>query len=278
MRLMSICLIAFNMGFPAPMTTCVTVAKSGTHLIEKCIKSIRETDSAKALDRKIPCQFWHYWRLVTNNHVPLRHALQRPGPGNRLIIHTRDPRDILLSYANYIDKEPIWYPWQPGGSHGFGNAKTTGAFRTALASSWDDADLETRLHLLIEGGWPVPIGWFKTEIKFLSFFYTEYHHKQNPYVLFTRFEDLVGPNGGGSYKKQWQAVKKIALFLGVELTNDEISRVADNLYGNTPTFNIGNKGQVGRWKEKFSPALKEAFKENYQPDLVALGYANDSNW
>lgn len=39
-----------------------------------------------------------------------------------------------------------------------------------------------------------------------------------------------------------------------------------------------SKGNIGQWRDSFSPAFKDLFKERHQGLLVKLGYENDDNW
>jgi sulfotransferase 6B1 len=96
-----------------------------------------------------------------------------------------------------------------------------------------------------------------------------------PNVLAIRFEDIIGPQGGGSDEKQFETINKIAKYLKLKLPTKEILHVCNNLFGGTTTF---VKGQIGRWKVEFSDEIKQLFKEKYGQLIIDLDYEKDLNW
>jgi len=98
---------------------------------------------------------------------------------------------------------------------------------------------------------------------------------EDPAVATFRFEDLCGPNGGGSQSLQDEQILRVAKLINVSLTPEELRQVADCLWGGTATFREGHKGS---WKEHFKPQHIEAFKKKLGTYLVKLGYEKDNNW
>jgi hypothetical protein len=98
---------------------------------------------------------------------------------------------------------------------------------------------------------------------------------KHPSVLVVRFEDLVGPQGGGDLKKQKSTLRALAKHIKYDLSDKQIDQIANSLFGGTGTF---RKGQIGSWKESFTPYHKELFKEKMGKELIELGYENDYNW
>ena len=94
-------------------------------------------------------------------------------------------------------------------------------------------------------------------------------------ICVIRFEDIIGAFGGGSHKKQLQELDKIAKFLGLSCTENEILNVAEHLFGRFSTF---REGQIGSWKNYFKPVHKNAFKVIAGQLLIDLGYEKDLNW
>lgn len=90
-----------------------------------------------------------------------------------------------------------------------------------------------------------------------------------PFVYITRFEDLVGPRGGGSEKRQIREVLNIAEHIGKPLTYEEAQSVARELFGNTPTF---KKGQFQDWKKHFTNQDLMAFNVLNEGLLEVLDY------
>jgi hypothetical protein len=97
---------------------------------------------------------------------------------------------------------------------------------------------------------------------------------KSPCCYTTRFEDLVGPQGGGSVEAQRREIKNIARHLGFTLTEEQCTYVAKHIFGNTATFRTGQCG----WEELFKPIHRQAFKEAAGDILIKFGYAKDNNW
>lgn len=92
----------------------------------------------------------------------------------------------------------------------------------------------------------------------------------------TRFERLVGPQGGGSEEAQHGEIANIARHVGVSLTPDQVREVAAKLFGQgSKTF---RRGQIGSWREHFNDEHKEAFKRVAGQYLIELGYERDLDW
>jgi hypothetical protein len=97
-----------------------------------------------------------------------------------------------------------------------------------------------------------------------------------PYGFTIRFEDLIGSKGGGDDAKQIATVKAIAKHISVELSEERAQEIATNLFGITK--NTFRKGQIGAWKEEFTPEHKKLFKQYGGELLIKLGYEKDLNW
>jgi hypothetical protein len=94
--------------------------------------------------------------------------------------------------------------------------------------------------------------------------------------VLVKFEDLVGPRGGGSAEAQRRTVERVARHLGVSV--DEVtlpSSIEEDLFGLGPTF---RKGQIGGWRSEFSEEHTQAAREVAGPLLVELGYEADPDW
>ncbi len=96
-----------------------------------------------------------------------------------------------------------------------------------------------------------------------------------PDVLFTTYEALVGSKGGGNDDIQKKEIRTIADFLGVTLTEEELTTVACKLYGGTATF---RNGSIGSWRNHFTSEHVRAFKEYTADLLIELGYEKDNDW
>jgi hypothetical protein len=96
-----------------------------------------------------------------------------------------------------------------------------------------------------------------------------------PSVCAVKFEDLVGPAGGGSIECQHATIQRVARHLGTHLSSPIITLIANELFGNTATF---RQGKIGSWKQYFTQEHKELFKKYAGQLLIDLGYEYDFNW
>jgi hypothetical protein len=90
-----------------------------------------------------------------------------------------------------------------------------------------------------------------------------------------RFEDIVGPQGGGSRDNQIITLRRVARHLGVSVDDDAIAHIADNLFGGTLTF---RKGEIGSWRQTLSAEHKRLFKQIAGDVLVKMGYERSLDW
>jgi len=95
------------------------------------------------------------------------------------------------------------------------------------------------------------------------------------FVHLTRFEDLVGPLGGGSRKRQLDAIQKIALHLHNPCSTRQATRIAERVFGGTGTF---RKGQIGGWRERFDESHLLAAKPLLGDALIRLNYEVNLDW
>ena len=93
-------------------------------------------------------------------------------------------------------------------------------------------------------------------------------------AVMVRFEDLVGPGGGGSEEAQHLAVERVAVHLGVTVGEGTMRAVEEGLFGVGRTF---RKGQIGGWREEFTTEHERAVEEAAGSLLVELGYEAGSD-
>lgn len=89
--------------------------------------------------------------------------------------------------------------------------------------------------------------------------------------IFVKFEDLIGPKGGGSLKNQKVTIMKILKHLDYKHhNNDEIvDWIGHHCFGITNSF---WKGQIGNWKNVFDKEVIDIFENNISDLLNQLGY------
>lgn len=90
----------------------------------------------------------------------------------------------------------------------------------------------------------------------------------DPAAVLVRFEDLVGPQGGGSRQRQLDTLRTLADHLGVPCTPGQARHIAEHLFGGTDTF---RKGQIGGWRQELTPEQLQ-IAARLDPLLVELGY------
>ncbi|XP_070538202.1 sulfotransferase 1 family member D1-like [Ptychodera flava] len=106
-----------------------------------------------------------------------------------------------------------------------------------------------------------------------------YEYKDEPWFLFMRYEDLK--------KTPKESIKKIAKFLGKDLTDDQLNKAVrvtsfdymkkanETVKGRDfylrPTGVWQRKGVVGDWRNRFTVAQNEAFEKYYYGRMKELG-------
>ena len=97
-----------------------------------------------------------------------------------------------------------------------------------------------------------------------------------PGVYACRFEDLIGPAGGGSQERQRAAIIGISAHVARPVGPDEADRLAAKTWSaSSSTF---RKGAIGDWRNHFTDEHKAAFKDIAGDLLVELGYESDLDW
>lgn len=167
----------------------------------------------------------------------------------RKILVIRDPRSIVVShfkYVTYIDT----------------NHKTHKYF---LKLEND----EQRINAVI-GGVEGVVNPISETLKH----YDQWRLDKN--VLTVKFEDLIGPNGGGTVEKQIEAIARMSEHIGLELNQNQIQEISTKVFNpNSPTFRSGN---IRGWEDHISPTNKSLLKESIGKWLISTGYEKDFNW
>jgi len=222
-----------------------TVPKSGTHLLFKALTLITGTQ-------------WQFHMSKWEGHPVVACHLNRRDRADmfasdkwRSIVLYRDPRDAIISQLHYIiDRNYHWL-------HTF-DLKGLQRFK-ALPQ-------EQQISFLINLSNGRDINWFSREaLKW----------RDAPRILSICFEDLIGSKGGGDDAQQRVALEQIGSWLGYNMSEKQLTHVADNLFGDSKTF---RSGQIGNWQNYFTEAHKVLFKQKMGDLLIDLGYEKDYNW
>lgn len=227
--------------------------KCGTHLIIKALTGITEKKETTWLG-DMPADVVNLTEQVTAeggfavaHNWDLPTLLQLVQRGYKIVFILRDPRDHAISILDWSYK-PNW-----GGPEHILKI----------------ANRDERLIELIAGtkGWSC-YEFIKNRLKLLTCL-----PKTSIYIA--RFENLVGPKGGGSKEKQLNELRSLSKFLESEISEKNIEKVAARLWGNSPTFSIG---KIGRWREEMTPFHIHIYKSIYQDELIYLKYETGREW
>lgn len=240
-----------------PKIFCVTVPKSGTHLLQQALlmytpiyryfSRVLNNANCKSL-AELKSQVKH----VKNGQFVLSHINFTPEiynylmeSGFKIFFMIRDPRDIILSEAHFVVNRAD-HPW-----------------RKFLI----DETLYERIESLIVGKYFWDIGkrlngrkgWLTAEN-----------------VKTIKFEHLVGSLGGGNDFHQQKTIQDIFEHIDLRLSNQEVINLSQSIYSKkTLTF---RKGKINEWSEVFDDHLKEKFKQVAGQQLIDYGYEKDLNW
>ncbi|MBI4467141.1 MAG: sulfotransferase domain-containing protein [Acidobacteria bacterium] len=191
-------------------------------------------------------------------HIPYSEALARvlERHGLRMLLILRDPRDVCVSLVHHIKSRP------ENRLHDYFTRTLKSDEERLLATIVGVEAAKTRdgvrlgdIGERLDSATP----WMKL-----------------PFCSATRFERLVGPEGGGSAEAQQAEIRRIAGHLGLSLSVQQIESVAGKLFGQgSVTF---RRGEIGGWRESFTAEHKAAFKRVAGKQLAALGYEGDLSW
>lgn len=256
----------------APRVLVNSVPKAGTHLISSvldrmdCMKysgvvMTHESIDPPGVDRFRVLADFNYDRLAkvsgriaegtyANGHLyhDNRTVEVLNSLGFRTVFISRDPRDVVVSQANYIHS----FAAHPRHAYMMRRFPTLEDKITALiegfdAENQDDAmpDLLTRLSAFS--------GWLRTEG-----------------VLPVRYEDFLAPGGGAGGSQVKARVRELADFVGRPWTEAQGPNLMMGI-GDTRSSTY-NRGQVGTWRECLTGAQIESIRR--RGDVVEqYGYA-----
>ena len=275
---------------------CVTIPKTGTHLLYKCFlllnldvkhpqkKGVSEKFVERVRSRNknppphhwkglfhIPTvgaipkatvkqmkesqasrSFWIHWPHTPKSEA----AFNKYGKANFFTI--RDPRDQLISMVFMVHKSK------------------DGREVPIEDALIDLIDGKQRLYIpwAVEFQTAHPLMWEKGVVGFYKLYMP---WMKAPKFHTVKFENLVGPQGGGTKNSQLREIQMVARHLGIEISRVQAENISQQLFGGTTTF---REGQIGTWKRYFTPKVKKIFKNTPGACqlLIDLGYEKNSNW
>lgn len=113
-----------------------------------------------------------------------------------------------------------------------------------------------------------PISKYPSGLNNIHRFYSRWF--DDPSCHCVKFEDIIGPNGGGDREKQLRAVQDLMEFTGVDTSQISVESIADNLFDTkAETF---RKGRIDSWREEMSPEILTLFMQECGEVLQMWGY------
>lgn len=241
-----------------------SVPKAGTHLLKRCLELLPGVADAglhvdisqsvaemqARLARLAPGQVASGHLVHRPEYVALLRELQ---PAHLLML--RDPRDVALSLAEYIPRLESHY----------------------LRPHFLGLSADERLMACIAGLAEPRPAWDDVALRDVGAAFRQFTPwLDEPGVRRVRFEDLVGPQGGGALDAQRRVVCELAAELELELHEQQLETVLGGIFHTeSPTF---REGTVAGWRARYTPEHVRAFKRVAGDLLVELGYEGSSDW
>jgi hypothetical protein len=232
----------------------VSLPKAGTHLLERTLclhprlyRKLMPTVWPEELERRgaLP----RLLRTLSPGQIAVSHIPFRDGYPEvvgraraRSLFLIRDPRDIVLSQAHYA----VNHPRHP--------------FHQAFARAHD---LRGRIMVAIDGDEAVGLESIAQRLD-------RYDGWLIGADLVVRFEDLVGPSGGGDLGQQLAVVEAIYRLLGVDADQPLVEEVCGRLFSrDSPTF---RSGTIGGWRDQLDDELLARFQAAVGDRAMRYGY------
>jgi Sulfotransferase domain len=172
------------------------------------------------------------------------------GEQMRVVCILRDPRDVAVSQMHYIKQRQDHFAHEA--------FLKLPSDRERLLHSIQGGELGGRRLQSLDERYRQFLGW-----------------QDDENAIVVKFEDLVGPRGGGSAEAQRRTVERVARHLGVWVHEETVSSIEEDLFGLGRTF---RKGKIGGWRSEFCEEHVQAAREIAGPLLVKLGYEADPHW
>jgi Sulfotransferase domain len=237
----------------------LTVPKSGTYLLKKMLYMTIGEESIDFTsidgDPFNPPSVSDTQYFVFN-HVYPGFSVYKESTRDKCtkVILIRDPRDAIVSFCHML-RDQGWGWWTP-------------------------KEVITQFQSLPEGEMLAHTILFPDEYLGLRVFFREAIEWMNdPDVFVLRFEDIVGPEGGGDRLIQENTIRALSQHLEFHMPEEQVVFIADNLFGpdgiGQTTF---RKGQIGTWPQYLTENDKELFKSVMGEELLQMGYAENYDW
>jgi sulfotransferase family protein len=241
-----------------PKILCISPPKSGTHLLERALclhprlyRKIMPTIGERNVQR------WGGLNGILSRmrpgQVAVSHLMFKPArvralekQGARCIFLVRDPRDMVVSRVFHIAKD-VKHPLHE-------------QFRS-------ETDLGKLVRWAIEGD---------EDLRSLRKMLEDFAGWLDSGALVVRFEELIGPAGGGDEIRQALALRRVFEHVGVEVTEDQLASIRSGVFSNrSPTF---RRGEIGDYRRYFNDDTRELFREAAGDLLARYAYELEPGW
>jgi hypothetical protein len=255
-----------------PKVLANSIPKSGTHLLTQLLSGVPDlkfsgvhlSDRAFCADRDqlgdglgavdLPA----FVRLISrtrDGQYLTGHVRALPGvpetlreQGFRTLFMIRDPRDVVVSLAFYLSSTPKLhaYEW------------------FSRMSGPEERIMAAITGLPAREGKPVV-----TSVGHRLSFYRGW--LEDPSTCVIRFEDLVGPSGGGTEQAQRQSVRRVLVHCDRDSSEELVGQLAAAAFArHTTTF---RRGTIGDWRNHLTEEHLAAFDDVAPGLLEVYGYA-----
>lgn len=163
----------------------------------------------------------------------------------KIILNYRDPRDVVVSMVNFLSGNT---------ARGYGDFNEFPVFNRILTSKQTFEDKLT--YALTDPSFP-GFRAYENALWMVN----------HPDICKVSFEELVGPKGGGSTEAQHAAVRRVVDFLGLAA---DPAAVSERLF-RRDAFSFF-KGQIGSWRDVFTPEHIDLFDRKSGDMLPRYGY------
>lgn len=233
---------SWQLRFGMPLRTWYGTELASTGDVAQALR--RTAGSSFAETPASMCWIFHQFDIAKIDGDFLREWTATGEP--RIVFNYRDPRDATLSMVNFLCGK------SGRGLSAFSNLQV---FSRILLSM--DTMEERLTYALTDCSFPCNGDDFRRTLWLL-------HH---PDVCKTSFEELVGPDGGGSAASQTSVATRLINFLGVHENAEDI---AGRLF-NRNAFSF-HKGQIGAWREIFTDEHRRLADERFGDVVPLYGY------
>ena len=233
---------SWHIRFDQPLVTWYTRAMVDAGFIDEVHRRAVGTDFADTPANV--CWVFNQFDITKLDGHFLREWTETGEP--KIIFNYRDPRDMMLSMVNFLCGKT---------GRGFSNYNDFLVFSDILKSKATFG--EQLAYALTDPSFPG-----QQDMRRMLWLLN------HPNVCQTSFEELVGPQGGGSADAQAWALTKILDFLGV--AGIDPRDVAGRLF-NPEVFSF-YRGQIGGWRTAFTPEHQRLASETFGDVLRLYGY------